>query len=67
MDSYDKLNQATSKYIVPVLFAATGIVLLITGLSKNVETNVVQSSWFKYAGLVLTIMGILGITHFRRF
>jgi len=59
MDSYDKLTQGVSKYIVPCIFFVVGIILLITGLTTNEETKVVQSNWFVYAGLVLTLMGFL--------
>jgi hypothetical protein len=67
MDSYDKLTQGVSKYIVPCIFFVVGIILLITGLTTNAETKVVQSNWFVYAGIVLTLMGFLMGLHIGGF
>jgi len=59
----EKFGVVAKKFLFPIIIIIAGLLLVIKGVSADVETNIMQTDGFLYGGLAILIMGVITLLY----
>ena len=59
----EKFGLIAKKFLFPTIIIIAGLLVVIKGVSADVETNIMQTNGFLYGGLAILLMGIITLLY----
>ena len=59
----EKFGLIAKKFLFPIIIIIAGLMLVIKGMSADVETNIMQTDGFLYGGLAILLMGVVTLLY----
>jgi hypothetical protein len=59
----EKFGLIAKKFLFPTIIIIAGLLVVIKGMSADVETNIMQTDGFLYGGLAILLMGVVTLLY----
>lgn len=59
----EKFGLIAKKFLFPIIIIIAGLLVVVKGLSADVQTNIMQTDGFLYGGLAILLMGIITLLY----